>query len=112
MEDTSSGLLWELHGKSLRLLCEKAGVHAQGLQAASRHFRHALPQALLRKLRHLDFALALSKHITRQGNEAFIAQLEKHLSTGMPTSSTNINHDHSSCVDVENSFMPNDDTSQ
>eukprot|EP00975_Prorocentrum_lima_P000931 196808-Prorocentrum_lima.AAC.1 len=80
MEDTSSGLLWEVHGKALRLLCKKSGTHAQGLKAASRHFRHALPQAMLRKLRHLDFALALSKHITRQGNEAFLAQLDKHIS--------------------------------
>eukprot|EP00975_Prorocentrum_lima_P045644 9553056-Prorocentrum_lima.AAC.1 len=32
-----------------------------------------------RKLRHLDFALALSKHITRQGNEAFLEQLTRHI---------------------------------
>eukprot|EP00975_Prorocentrum_lima_P052510 11007334-Prorocentrum_lima.AAC.1 len=64
MEDTASGLLWDVHGKALRVLCKQSGTHAQGLQAASRAYRHVLTQTMLRKLRHLDFALSLSKHIT------------------------------------------------
>eukprot|EP00401_Gymnodinium_catenatum_P052254 CAMPEP_0117500888 /NCGR_PEP_ID=MMETSP0784-20121206/23010_1 /TAXON_ID=39447 /ORGANISM="" /LENGTH=377 /DNA_ID=CAMNT_0005296115 /DNA_START=49 /DNA_END=1179 /DNA_ORIENTATION=+ len=78
----------DLHARLLRLLSDQAGRHFQGLAQASRWHRHRLSQAQARRLRNLDVAFHVLRHVTRPSVEAFFLDIQGVVdlsSTGSPS---------------------------
>ncbi len=76
-QDAPAALVMECHGAALRLLCASLGAHATGLAAAARlaaRQRRITPR-MKKKLDVLDGAFAICRHVTRQGNAAFLEGL-------------------------------------
>ena len=69
-------LLAELHKGSLLRLAGKADQHIQGLQQGSRILRHKLRSRWQRRLREVEAAFGLARHITPQSVRAFLAELD------------------------------------
>eukprot|EP00401_Gymnodinium_catenatum_P029062 CAMPEP_0117593232 /NCGR_PEP_ID=MMETSP0784-20121206/72518_1 /TAXON_ID=39447 /ORGANISM="" /LENGTH=442 /DNA_ID=CAMNT_0005395131 /DNA_START=50 /DNA_END=1376 /DNA_ORIENTATION=+ len=53
-----------LHGDLLRLLADRAGQHFVGLTQAARWHQHLLSSSQLRRLKNLDIAFQVTRHIT------------------------------------------------
>ena len=70
-------LLGELHWHALAMLSQVAQKPVQGLQQGGRHLR--LKPKTQRKLRELDAAWGILRHLTLQKSEDFLAQLAAEL---------------------------------
>ena len=70
---SASALIFEAHGRCLRLLAAAGGQHFEGLSQASR--RSGLPSRLRRQLRELDAAAAFTRHITVPRVEQLLDEL-------------------------------------
>ena len=77
----AAALIQALHGRVVRAASARAGRHFQGLQAAASWLRAAGPRSpaaarLGKKLRALDNAAALCRHITDQSSLEFLAEAD------------------------------------
>ena len=68
---SAAALVGDLHGTLLRALSNKADRHFQRLAASVRFFRGSLHSKRSRRLRELDAAFALLRHITECSAKAF-----------------------------------------
>ena len=64
------------HHKVFQVISNSAGRHFEGLSVAARHLKHRLSSSQQRRLRNLDIACNLSRHITLPLIESFIAEME------------------------------------
>ena len=74
-------LAFQLHGRALRMLAAEAGCHFQGLSVGARYSRKTglLSTAKARRLRIIDEALGLIRHITDASPAAFLQDLSNDL---------------------------------
>ena len=82
MAEGASALVAALHGRILRAATSSKRIHFQGLQQVARHIQvrrgtDANPKrtAVVRKLRQLDGAFALLRHITDVSSDKFFGEV-------------------------------------
>jgi len=76
MEDMAS-LIGHTHGRLLRLLSNRTGVHFQGfLQAARCSAYRTFPSKVKKKLISIDIAFPIVRHITTVSVEEFVEAVE------------------------------------
>ena len=76
MDDPAS-LIGHAHGRLLRLLSDRAGVHFQGLQQATRCFAYrSFPDKFKKKLVNIDMAFSVVRHIATVSVEEFLVAAE------------------------------------
>eukprot|EP00975_Prorocentrum_lima_P056011 11740914-Prorocentrum_lima.AAC.1 len=68
-----AALILEVHWQALELLSKLVGTPLQGLQQGGKALK--LPPHWRRKLRLLDGASGLVRHVTEAGNQEFLKQL-------------------------------------
>ena len=70
-------LIYSCHGAALRTISQDAGKHFTGLSYAARYMTatHRAPSRLLRRLKQLDNAFAVARHITSQSCEELMREL-------------------------------------
>ena len=69
-------LIANLHGDILRLAAAHAGKHFNGLQHASRSLRAVLGPGLTKKMRMLDVAYNIVRHVTVPGCDQFLLEVQ------------------------------------
>lgn len=72
-------LVAEAHWRALQVICDETSVHYNGLQQAARSLRCILSARSYRRLRALDAAFSITRHITAQ----IIAEFVRDLRAGM-----------------------------
>ena len=77
--DGAASLVFFAHGAVLRLVCQLSGRHFSGLEEASRFLRmHWQADArLVRRLRHLDHAFAMVRHISAVSVQELLGDVSK-----------------------------------
>lgn len=86
------GLLAETHPGALRRLCFAGACHSAGIHQALRRVRDLVPLRMQKKLKHLEFADCIARHLTVPGCTDFSLQTERALvapalSSSSPSSS-------------------------
>eukprot|EP00975_Prorocentrum_lima_P031645 6643341-Prorocentrum_lima.AAC.1 len=66
-------LLADLHGDLLRLVAAETGMHFAGLQVAAAKLRGMLSPQLCKKLRQVDVAYNVSRHLTLPASNGLVA---------------------------------------
>ena len=74
MTSGAETLVGSLHGQALRRVCASSGQHFQGLSQACRALR--LPGRVQKRLRRLDEAFAVMRHITEPFMVSFLDELD------------------------------------
>lgn len=73
----SAALVASLHGRVLRALAQRTGLHFPGLRAAAAHLRrqNLIAPCYLKKLQRLDDSFAVTRHITSAGADQFFIEV-------------------------------------
>lgn len=69
-------LLFKLHRELLHLLCARAGKHYEGLSQAARGARERLGNHLVKKIRTVDEAVSIMRHITAERCAQLLREVE------------------------------------
>ena len=79
MQEGAAALISAAHGEALRLLCKRCGRHFAGLEEASRFARlhWGADAKLVRRLRNLDHAFALVRHISEVSCQTLLDDIDE-----------------------------------
>lgn len=77
----AASIIFQLHGKCLRLLCDDLHSHFDGISSAARaaHRQNRITSSLKRKIIELDVAYHITRHVSSPSAEKFYATLQAEL---------------------------------
>jgi len=87
MEDVEAAdLIAMLHGKTLRFLAARSGMHFAGLAVAARHKAFQFSSSQRRGLANLDAAFAVTRHITQTSANRYLNDIGAHVENALTDS--------------------------
>lgn len=79
MGDGPMALLCLTHGRALWLVALGVGHHALGLHRVAKLLKSRLSASTLRRIKNLDTAFAVMRHVTEDGREALLERLSQEI---------------------------------